>query len=117
MATFIIRIEDARFYRRIGVMEQERQVGNEFSVDVAVTYSADIYRPEELNSTVSYADIYEMVKETVAAPSLLLESVAVKIADAIQGKWGNVNKVSVKITKLAPPIPGIQGTCSVEYEA
>lgn len=112
---FVIRLEGLRFFSHIGVFEQERRVGNEFHVDLRLETDASSFREECLETTISYADVYEIVSAEMSRESLLLESVAKKIADAVIKRWCQVGRVEVKITKLAPPIAGIQGSCSVEY--
>lgn len=97
-------------------MEQERIVGNEFSVDVRIDADASDFIDECLDSTISYADVYEIIAEEMSESHLLLESVTKKIADKIIEKWDIAKHANVKITKLAPPIAGIVGSCSVEYQ-
>ena len=115
MDKFIIRLESLRFYSRIGVFDQERAVGNEFSVDVTVEVAATGFESENLDTTISYADIYEVVREAMSGECMLLESVAKSVAETIKQRWKSVGEVKIKISKLAAPIPGIQGVCSVEY--
>lgn len=115
MDTFIIRLEDIRFFSYIGVAEQERTVGNEFSVEVSVEYDASMFKREDLSSTISYAEIYDVTKSLMSESWLLLESVAVELADRLCDKWPVISKVKVRITKLSAPITGLQGKCSVKY--
>lgn len=115
MDKFIIRLDNLRFYSRIGVFDQERAVGNEFSVDVTVETTAAGFESENLDTTISYADIYEVVREAMSREWLLLESVAKSVAESIKQRWESVGEVKIMISKIAAPIPGIQGVCSVEY--
>ncbi len=116
MGRFVIRLEGLRFYSRIGVFDQERSVGNEFRVDLTAVADASGFRSENLDTTVSYADIYDVVAEAMKREWQLLESVSNHIADTVLGRWGMISDIKVRITKISPPIPGIQGVCSVEYE-
>lgn len=113
---FVIRLHDLRFFSRIGVFEQERLVGNEFLVNVEVEFFASAFIEENLATSISYADIYEEVKEMMAREWLLLETVAVRIQQALSARWPEIESGSISIQKLSPPIPGIQGTCGVEYK-
>ncbi len=107
---FRICLSGLRFNSRIGVYEQERKVGNEYVVDVTVSYDA-----EDLSTSVSYADIYEEIKMEMHRERRLLESVALSISQRISGRWGFVDEISVRIVKTAPPINGIVGDCGIEY--
>lgn len=112
---FIIRLERLRFFGRIGVLDFERAEGNDFEVNVELTVGSESFKPEMLDTTISYDDVYEVVEANMQREWLLLESVACAIHDGITGRWPQVRDVRVKITKMHPPIPGIRGSCSVEY--
>lgn len=115
MGSFVIRLNSLRFFSRIGVEKQERMVGNEFLVDIAVTVPATDFEPENLDTTISYADIYDIVDKEMNVERLLLESTAMEIASAIKKMKQSIGRVEVRITKSAPPISGIQGSATVEY--
>lgn len=110
-----INLSRLRFYSRIGVFEQERVVGNEFEVSVTLEYEASNFKMESLDSTISYADVYEIIREEMGKEWLLLESVCAEISNRIKRQWPLITQGKVEITKLAPPIKGIMGTCGVEY--
>lgn len=112
---FVIRLDNLRFRSRIGVMEQERTVGNEFMLDIAMTLGAGEFVAERLDTTVSYADVYASVAEIMREEHLLLETVAKTIADTILTRWEKIYAVSVKITKLSVPVVNMSGQASVEF--
>jgi len=115
MERFVIRLEDIHFYSRIGLLDQERKVGNDFRVDVSVETDATNFEYENLNTSISYADIFDIISNQMEEERLLLESTAKSIAEVIKRRWACILDVNVKITKMSPPINGIQGVCSVEY--
>lgn len=113
--TLNIRLNDLRFYSRIGVADQERLVGNEFSVTVAINIDASSFIPENLSTSVSYADIYQIIEQEMNKTWLLLESVAKSIAEILFDRWHSIQECSVNVTKLSVPLKGIGGSASVEY--
>lgn len=115
MNSFLIKLRGLRFYSRIGVYEQERVVGNEFAVDVAVRYGAEHFEDENLSTTISYADIYAIVAEAMQREWMLLESAAKGISERISKRWAEVEEIRVTIEKATPPICGIMGSAAVEY--
>lgn len=117
MKEFRISLENLHFYAFHGVLPQERTVGNEFIVTAAVTISAETFSAEadDLDSTISYADLFEIIKEEMDTPRRLLESVAVSIAERFKSGWKNIQSGQIKIVKTAPPIPDCQGSSAVEY--
>lgn len=112
---FVIRLNRLCFFSKIGVFDQERKAGNEFQVDFSVKLDASCFEKENLDSTASYADIYEIISSEMAREWKLLESVAVNIVRAVRQRYTMAGETTVNITKMSVPISGIQGDCSVEY--
>ena len=75
-----IALRDLRFHARHGVWEQENAVGNEFivTVSVKIPYSEAI-AADQLDATISYADLFSIVKEEMRRPRNLVEAVAASI--------------------------------------
>ncbi len=113
-ANFNIKLSDLRFHAYHGVMPQETKVGNEFIVSVSVTIP---FQPavldDSLDATISYADIYEIVKDEMNRPRKLLETVAATISIRLTEKWDQILGGEIKICKSTPPIPGIVGASEV----
>lgn len=112
---FTIKLNGLRFFAKIGVIPQERVAGNEFTVNVELVCDASNFIPENLDTTISYADVYEEIDKIMRQERMLLETVAEEIADTINLRWPKIKSTKVEITKIAPPISGISGNCSVEY--
>lgn len=111
-----IALEHLRIYAYHGVMEQERTVGNEFIADLSLDIDAtEGMRRDQLDGTISYADIYAVIAAQMQTPSRTLEYAAIRIAEALQSDFPQIKSGSVKITKVTPPIPGICGSASVTY--
>lgn len=112
---FEICLNDLRFFAYHGVLEEERKIGNEFIVNLSVRIPFDPQiDQDDLEATVSYADLYEIIKETMSVPMNLLEKVALEISKKI--KYAYPEKVKsgrISIEKVHPPIPGMLGTASV----
>lgn len=114
-SVFRIFLEDLRFYSRIGVGEQERVIGNEFIVSVSVKFDGGGYESENLQSSISYAEIYEEVKEEMGRERLLLESAAKEISERLSNRWRQAEEIMVRIVKDKAPVNGLVGNCGVEY--
>ena len=113
MAT--IAINDMRFYAHHGCFEQERVIGTIFRVDLV--FETDTRRAEETDNiadTVSYLDVYQVVKREMAQPSNLLEHVARRIGEGVRKEFPAVTTVRVKVSKLNPPLGGQMDSVSVE---
>lgn len=101
-----ITLDSLRFYAYHGVGAQERIVGNDFEVTLSVQIPATA--SDDLASTVSYADLAEVVRREMSVPSDLIEHVAVRISRAVEAEFPAVAGGSVKVAKLKPPIPGAE---------
>ncbi|MCM1369621.1 MAG: dihydroneopterin aldolase [Candidatus Amulumruptor caecigallinarius] len=111
---FIIKLESLRFNARIGVDAQERVVGNEFSIDISLELDASGFTMENIRTTVSYADVYEEVRNFMSEKWLLLESVVTALADRLKERWPQIRGGSIALTKLRPPVSGMTGSATVE---
>lgn len=111
---FEITLADLKFHAFHGVLPQETKVGNEFTVSVSVRipYSTDILN-DNLHSTVSYADIYEIIDEEMKSSKKLLETVAALIHKKINSRWNNIIGGEITICKSTPPINRMTGNAKV----
>ena len=110
----LIQIENMEFYSFHGHFKEERIVGNKFLVDL--TIETDMKVPAEsdnLKDAVNYQHVYEIVKQQMEMKSHLLEHIAGRILDAIYADIEGINKVTVKVSKLNPPMGGKIGSVSV----
>lgn len=110
-----IFVKDLWVYAMIGVAEQERKVGNEFLVNLSVVIDAENFQEEDLETSISYVSLNDIIKEEMSKEVMLLETVAHRIGQTILDQWANAKKVNIKIEKIKPPITGIQGGCGVEF--
>lgn len=108
-----IEIDALRLYAFHGVMEQERRVGNFFEVSVGVTYPLNDFGAvsDEIDHTVNYAALADIIKKEMEVPSNLLEHVAARIRTAIISHYPTVTSGYVKVAKSTPPI-GSQLRCA-----
>ena len=91
-----------------GCLEQEKIRGNVFIVDfkgrLDLSAAAE---SDNLNDTLNYGEIYEIVAEEMSIPSELLENVAGRIMKAIEGRFPQLMEFSVRVSKKRPPVEGI----------
>ena len=111
---YIIERKGIHLYAFHGVMEQERSVGAWFTVDIGLKIN-DFRSLEcdDINGTVSYADVYEIIKKEMGKQSLLLENVCYRISKKIYCKFGQVSNISVTLSKDTPPMGGDRLNASV----
>jgi dihydroneopterin aldolase len=110
-----IELKEIRFYAYHGVMEQERLVGNQFVVDVLLTVPLEeAMRSDDLNDTINYARVYEVIQSEMTIPSNLLEHVAGRILSALKRTFPQLTAIELKVSKLNPPMGGEIESASVK---
>jgi 7,8-dihydroneopterin aldolase/epimerase/oxygenase len=103
-----VALEGLEFHAYHGVYPQERSSGNKFEVDVVVeTEFANSAFHDDLNGTINYENLYAIVKEEMAKPSKLLETVGHAIASKTLETFREAKHVEVQISKFNPPIGGV----------
>lgn len=100
-----IHLRGLRFHAFHGVMAQERMVGNDYEVDLRLRVNVErAMLSDYVADTVNYAEVYQLAKQVMGEPRNLVEHVAARIAQAILGKWSQVDEVNVCLTKRNPPM-------------
>lgn len=98
----IIFLNGMKVETLVGVYKWERQQTQTLLMDLQVGIASNHERQDDLNLTVSYADIAALVREELAKQSFqLLESIAEHIASVLLA-LNSVEEVTIKIVK-----PGI----------
>ncbi len=106
--TVTIEINSLRCHSFHGVMAQERKVGNMFEVTVHLRYPADdAVDFDRLDGTINYAEVCGVIQEVMSQPSDLLEHVCGRLRRHIIDRWPRIEGGRIRITKPAPPIPGV----------
>ena len=104
-----LRMEGMKFYAFHGVLPQENLVGAYFYIDLKLkTDFTNAAQTDELEGTVSYADIHTVVKEEMAIPSKLLEHVCQRIATRILNDFPTIESLDICLYKENPPM----GACA-----
>lgn len=102
-----IRLTDMQFFAYHGVLEQESKVGNNYVVNICMT--ADLSKAcetDNVEDTINYGLVYNIVRQEMEQPSKLLEHVAMRIYKAIRDGFLQITYLEVRLAKLNPPIIG-----------
>ena len=110
-----IRLEGLKIYAYHGVLPQENLVGAYYYIDLKLktdfTHAAET---DELEGTVSYADIFAVVKEEMAITSKLLEHVCQRIASRIFQDFPAIEAIEIRLSKENPPMGASAKSIGVE---
>ncbi|WP_430467116.1 dihydroneopterin aldolase [Winogradskyella ouciana] len=103
----VIKVENIRVFAHHGCLREETAIGSDYRVDLEV--KADLKpssKSDKLSDTVDYVFLNKVVREEMAKPSKLLETVAQRIIDKIFSEDKLVTKITVAVSKINPPIGG-----------
>ena len=112
----LITVEGIRVFAYHGHLPEEAILGGHFIVSVWVEAdTSEVEKTDDLNHTVDYVRIIEIVKEQMAIRSNMIEQSAKRIVDAIL-PLNKVKKVTVELEKVLPPIDATFDKISVTSE-
>ena len=102
-----IKVENIRVYAYHGCLKEESKIGSDYRVDLEV--KANLKKSsvsDDLKDTVDYVLLNKIVKEEMAIASKLLETVAQRILKRVLSESDMVQKATISVSKLNPPIGG-----------
>ncbi|WP_292009932.1 dihydroneopterin aldolase [Chryseobacterium sp.] len=112
-----IFLEDIKIYAYHGVLPEENIIGTYYIVNIELhTNLWKAAESDDLNDTISYADINDIIHDEMDIPSQLLEHVGGRIILKIHQSFPQVSYIKFRITKTSPPMKGEMKGASIELE-
>lgn len=102
-----ISLKNIKVFAYHGCLEEEGKIGSDYRIDLKV--KADLShsaKTDKLKDTVDYVHLNHIVKQEMGIRSKLLESVAERILNRVLEELLIVQHVSVRVSKINPPIGG-----------
>lgn len=94
------------FHAHHGLFEEERKIGGKY--ELTVTYEQDIENVSEtddIEDTLNYASVYDIVKEEMEKESKLIEHVSARILRHLFCQFGH-RDWQIRFSKINPPVNG-----------
>lgn len=113
-----IHLKNLMYYGYHGALSEENRLGQKFIIDLELGMDlAPAGQKDELTLSVSYADVYDLVKEiTEKRVFKLIEALAETICAEILQSFDKILSVHILIKKPEAPVPGIFDFMGVELE-
>ncbi len=110
-----IHVKDLRIWSHVGVLEQERQLGQWFSIDFSLWLDLDkASKADDLAETADYSLAIRSLQHLASEiRCFTLEHFNERILDVLEELYGQV-KMRVVVQKCNVPLSGFTGTVSVE---
>lgn len=104
---YTIELRDVHLFAHHGVMQQEREIGAWFTVDIRISLeSCTGATNDRIEGTVSYADVYEILCNEMKKPSNLLENVCKRISQKLYETFVQITAIEITLCKDTPPMGG-----------
>ena len=111
----VIYINDIEVYAYHGCLEEEAVIGGLYSIDAV--FHVDVRsaaQHDDLTLTIDYVEVSKIVHEEMAIRAKLIETVGYRILHTLERKFPEAEHIRLKLTKIAPPIPGKVKSVSIE---
>ena len=103
----LIQIEGMEFYAYHGCLKEEQIVGNKFLLDLQIeTDLSKAAQTDNIKDALNYQSVYELIRKEMILKSHLLEHIANRIITTIYDNYPEVIKLTIKVSKMNPPIGG-----------
>ena len=111
----IISIEGMEFFAYHGCFKEEQVIGTKFRIDLFLNVDTSAAeKSDQLQDTVNYQSVFQLVKKEMETTSKLLEHVGRRILLNINEQFPAVEHARIKIRKLNPPLGGKMDFVSLE---
>lgn len=112
-----IILENMEFYANHGVLQHETELGNTFVVSLVMEVdTAKAGMTDLIDDTVNYQLIYNAIRKQMEIPSRLLEHIGQRIVDKLMNKFPRIQHLSLRLSKLNPPLGGKVERVTIELE-
>ena len=113
METFL-KIENIQLWARVGVLDQERQLGQLFNLDIFLwTDFEKCTSNDDIKKTVDYSKLVAILKDhSKKIYCFTIERYSNTILEIIDEKF-RLSKIKIILTKCNPPITGFDGKVSI----
>jgi dihydroneopterin aldolase len=111
-----IQLTGIRAFGYIGALPEETVLGQWFQVDLTLGLDLSLAgQSDQLVDTHSYVEIVQQTQRLIETQTFkLIERLADAIATQALSNDDRIQQVTVKVTKLTPPIPNFSGQVAVE---
>lgn len=109
-----IHLNNVPFFAYHGLYPAEKEKGNQFIVNLTIQYTP-AKKIVNIEDTINYATVYELVSQRMAIATPLLETVVMEIAQTILTNFPLAMIVDIQLDKHNPPILNFGGTVGVSY--
>jgi dihydroneopterin aldolase len=100
-----VKVENLKIYAFHGCMNEEKVIGSDYVVNItAICFVNKEVFQDVISGTVDYVDLARIAKQEMSIRAKLLEVVVKRIIDRSFEEITVLNKISITVSKINPPI-------------
>ena len=113
METFL-KIENIKLWARVGVLDEERELGQLFSLDIFLWSDfEECTLTDDIKKTIDYSKLVQILKDqSKKVYCFTIEKYSNAILEIIDQEF-KISKIKIILTKCNPPITGFDGKVSI----
>lgn len=112
-----VTLNGLRIHACHGIGRQEQTIGADFLIDLRIkTDFTEAAKNDELEGTINYATVYDIVKKEMGISSKLLEHVCERIAKRLFCMFNKIEEIEIKLYKENPPMGAQVKKCGAEVK-
>ena len=90
-----VQLQNLLFKAFHGIYEEEKILGNDYSLDAAVDFHERDEVIQHISETIDYARIYGIIKKRMNVPTPLLETVVMHIGNDIHQQFPDLKSITI----------------------
>lgn len=102
-----ILIDNMEFFAYHGFYPEEQKIGCKYTVSLRlITDLSNAGSTDNLNNTINYEEVFNLVKTEMNIKSKLIEHVAARIVKSLKARYKMLEHVDLYLYKYNPPLGG-----------
>ena len=102
-----IYLKNVRCYSFHGCLKEESIIGSEYLVNLwAKGALGKASLTDKIDDAIDYVFLNKVIVEEMSIPSKLLETVAERILNRVLNEDNRIQKITISVSKICPPING-----------
>ena len=102
-----IYLKNVRCYSFHGCLKEESIIGSEYLVNLwAKGALGQASLTDKIDDAIDYVFLNKVIVEEMSIPSKLLETVAERILNRVLNEDNRIQKITISVSKICPPING-----------
>ncbi len=110
-----VEVKGLRFFAYHGLYAEEKKAGNDFEIELIVSFEPVSGTITGISDTVNYASLYRIIQSEMKKPRQLLETLAMELTNLIHETYPMIKRIEIAVYKLQVPVAKFTGKAGIRY--